>query len=402
MAKVFNVTILAQIPSGIWVLGFVSMLMDISSEMIHSLLPMFMVTILGTSVLTVGIIEGLAEATALIIKVFSGILSDYLGKKKEIVLFGYSLSALTKPLFALATSISWVFAARILDRLGKGIRGAPRDALVADLAPKNLLGASFGLRQSLDTLGAVLGPILAFSFMMIFVGNFRAVFALAIIPGIIAVVLIVFGVRESQEPSNFKPINPLLFKNLKLLSRSYWWVCTIGTIITLARFSEAFLVLRAMQGGISLTLVPLFLAIMNIMYACSAYPFGKLADKMSHTKLLILGLIALSLADLILASSAHWSYLLTGVCLWGLHMGLTQGLLAAMVADSAPSNLRGTAYGFFNLLSGLGMLLASTVAGFVWEKISSSGTFYLGALFCFVAILGLALWKKPEAINFDL
>lgn len=401
MTKSFNINILTKIPSGIWVLGFVSMLMDISSEMIHSLLPMFMVSVLGISVLTVGVLEGLAEATALIVKIFSGVLSDYLGKKKEVVLFGYSLSALTKPLFALASSVSWVFAARLLDRLGKGIRGAPRDALVADLAPKHLLGTSFGLRQALDTLGAVLGPLLAFSFMLLFVGNFRAVFAFAIIPGMVAVVLIIIGVKEAQD-SSYKPINPLLFQNLKLLSGSYWWVCFIGTTIAFARFSEAFLVLRVMQGGVSLTIVPLFIVSMNLVYACSAYPFGKLADKISHTKLLIIGLITLSGADLILANSVHWGNLLVGVCLWGLHMGITQGLLAAMVADTAPYNLRGTAYGFFNLISGIAMLLANILAGLVWEKISASSTFYLGTIFCVFAISGLFIWKKPEKIVRDV
>ena len=395
MAKSFNFENIAKIPSGIWVLGFVSMLMDISSEMILSLLPMFMVTVLGTSILTVGVIEGIAEATALIVKVFSGVLSDYLGKKKEIVLFGYSLSTLTKPLFALATSVTWVFAARILDRLGKGIRGAPRDALVADLSPRHLRGASFGLRQSLDTVGAVLGPLLAFSFMILCAGNFRVVFAFAIIPGLVAVVLIIMGVKESQN-SSYKTLNPLLFQNLKLLSRSYRWVCVIGTIISLARFSEAFLVLRAMQGGVSLALVPLFIVVLNVVYACSAYPFGVMADKMSHRTLLIIGLITLCCADLILAASAHWSYVLLGICLWGLHMGLTQGLLAAMVADTSPYNLRGTAYGFFNLLSGVALLLSSTLAGLMWEKLGASFTFYLGALFSFVAVIGLSVWKKPE------
>ena len=396
MSNRVSFSILSQIPSGIWVLGFVSMLMDISSEMIHSLLPMFMMTMLETSAVTIGVIEGFAEAMALIVKIFSGLLSDYLGKRKGIVLLGYGLSALTKPLFALASSVDVIFSARLIDRLGKGIRGAPRDALVADLAPRQLRGASFGLRQSLDTVGAVLGPLLAFGFMLLFASNFRVVFAFAIVPGLIAVLLIVVGVKEPHE-SGFRSLNPIGFQNLKLLSRSYWWVCGIGAMITLARFSEAFLVLRAMQGGVTLALVPLFLVAMNVVYALSAYPFGKLADKMEHSHLLIIGLIALGAADLVLAASDHWHYVLVGVCFWGLHMGLTQGLLAAMVAETSPLKLRGTAYGFFNLLSGIAMLLASTIAGLVWELVGASFTFYLGALFCLIACLGLFTWKKQQA-----
>ncbi len=394
MLKRRTLGVLSQIPAGIWVLGFVSLLMDVSSEMIHSLLPMFLVTALGASTLTIGIIEGVAEAAALIIKIFSGVLSDYLGKRKDIVLLGYGLSALTKPLFALTSSVTWVFIARITDRLGKGIRGAPRDALVADLAPDGLRGASFGLRQSLDTMGAVLGPLLAFCFMLLFADHFRVVFALAMIPALIAVLLIVLGVKEPQTTSHYKFLNPLSQHNLRLLSISYWWVCAIGAMITLARFSEAFLVLRAMQGGVNIAVVPIFLVAMNVVYSLSAYPFGKLADQMSHAHLLIIGLLALCIADLILAASSHWSYVLTGICFWGLHMGLTQGLLAAMVADTSPIHLRGTAYGFFNLLSGIAMLFASIIAGFVWEKVGSSFTFYLGAVFSFLACFALFFWKK--------
>ena len=383
--------VLSQIPSGIWVLGFVSMLMDISSEMIHSLLPMFMVTALGTSMLTIGLIEGIAEASALIVRVFSGLISDYLGKRKAVVLFGYSLSAFTKPLFALATSAGMVFSARFLDRLGKGIRGAPRDALVADLAPMHLRGASFGLRQSLDTVGAVLGPLLAFVLMLLFVNNFRLVFVLAVIPGLLAVLFIIIGVRDPEVAHNRKPLNPLLLKNLKRLPGRYWWVCLIGALVALARFSEAFLVLRAMQGGMAIALVPLVMVAMNVVYAISAYPFGKLADELSHSQLLMAGLIVLAAADLVLAHSNHWTYVLAGVSLWGIHMGLTQGLLAAMVADTSPKLLRGTAYGFFNLLSGLAMLFASLLAGLLWDQMGAAFTFFAGSIICCMGILVLFL-----------
>ena len=396
MAKYLPYRVLTQIPSNIWILGFVSMLMDISSEMIHSLLPLFLVTVLGTSTVTIGLIEGAAEATALIVKVFSGVLSDYLGKRKEIVLFGYSLSALTKPLFAVASSISMVITARIIDRLGKGIRGAPRDALIADFAPSHLRGASFGLRQSLDTVGAVLGPLLAFFLMLLFVNNFRLVFAFAIIPGLIAVLLIVAGIKEPQSSHENKAVNPLSVHNMKQLPLSYWCVCGIGAVITLARFSEAFLVLRAMQGGMSLALVPLVLVVMNVVYAFTAYPLGKMADHTAHRNLLVFGLITLIVADLILALSSHWGYVFIGVCLWGIHMGSTQGLLAAMVADNSPAELRGTAFGLFNLLSGIALLLASTIAGFLWEYLGASFTFYTGALFSSLSLTGLFLWNPAK------
>ena len=337
---------LRHIPKGIWVLGFVSMLMDISSEMIHSLLPLFMVTTLGTSVLTVGIIEGLAESTALIVKVFSGIISDYIGKRKSLALFGYALGALTKPLFALASSSGLVLTARLLDRIGKGVRGAPRDALVADIAPPHLRGASFGLRQSLDTVGAFIGPLLATGLMLLWANDFRAIFWIAVIPGTLAVTLLFFGITEPERPHSEKRINPISRQNLQRLSFCYWWVVTISAFFMLARFSEAFLVLQALQVDIPLALTPLVMVAMNIIYAASAYPFGKLSDRISHYKLLGVGLIILVIADLILAHSNHWSTLLLGVTLWGIHMGMTQGLLSAMVAENAPSDLRGTAYGF--------------------------------------------------------
>ena len=385
----------SRIPTGVWVLGFVSMLMDISSEMIHSLLPLFMVTTLGASALVVGLIEGLAEATALIVKVFSGALSDYLGKRKGLALFGYALGALTKPLFALAPSVGVVLGARLLDRIGKGIRGAPRDALVADITPEGLRGAAFGLRQSLDTVGAFLGPLLAVGLMLLWANDFRAVFWVAVIPGVLAVGLLLFGVQEPERHTGAKRSNPISRENLRRLSPAYWWVVGIGALFTLARFSEAFLVLRAEQGGISLAFVPLVMVAMNLIYAASAYPFGKLADRMSHTQLLTYGLFVLLVADLVLASSNHWSIVLLGVGLWGVHMGMTQGLLATMVADAAPADLRGTAFGFFNLMSGIAMLIVSVMAGLLWDQLGAAFTFYAGAAFCLLTLIGLGVrWRR--------
>lgn len=380
---------LRRIPPGVWVLGFVSMLMDISSEMIHSLLPLFMVGVLGASAFTVGLIEGLAESTALIVKVFSGVLSDYLGKRKGLAVLGYALGAFTKPLFAIAPSIGMVLSARLLDRVGKGIRGAPRDALVADIAPAEVRGAAFGLRQALDTVGAFLGPLLAVGLMLLWANDFRAVFWVAVIPGMLAVMLLAFGVHEPERHQGEKKRNPIRRENLKRLSTSYWWVVGVGAVFTLARFSEAFLVLRAEQGGIPLALVPLVMVAMNVVYAGSAYPFGKLSDRMSHKTLLAWGLVVLIGSDLVLATNDHWTTVLAGVALWGVHMGMTQGLLATMVADTAPADLRGTAFGFFNLVSGVATLVASAVAGLLWDQLGASFTFYAGSVFCVIALLGL-------------
>lgn len=388
---------LKQIPVGIWMLGFVSMLMDISSEMVHSLLPMFMVGVLGASALTVGIIEGLAESTALIVKVFSGSLSDYLGRRKDLALFGYALGALTKPVFAIANSTGLVLTARLVDRVGKGIRGAPRDALVADLAPPSLRGAAFGLRQALDTVGAFLGPLVAVGLMLLWANDFRKVFWVAVVPGLLAVLLLWFGVREPRAAGAGQRTNPIRRENLIRLNARYWTVVGIGALFTLARFSEAFLVLRAQQGGVPIALVPLVMVAMNLVYAASAYPFGKLSDRMSHSKLLALGLAVLMAADLVLALDDHFAVVLAGVALWGIHMGITQGLLATMVADTAPADLRGTAYGVFNLMSGVAMLIASVVAGLLWDRLGASATFYAGAAFCLVALIGLTRHRTGAA-----
>ena len=381
----------SRIPPGVWVLGFVSLLMDVSSEMIHSLLPLFLVSALGVSVLAVGIIEGLAESTALITKVFSGALSDYLGRRKGLAVLGYAMGAFTKPVFALATGVGAVVTARFIDRVGKGIRGAPRDALIADITPPAVRGAAFGLRQSLDTVGAFVGPLLATGLMLAWANDFRAVFWVAVIPGLLAVVLLVFGVKEPARDQARRPVNPIRRAALARLGSTYWWVVGVGAVFTLARFSEAFLVLRAAQLGVPIAWVPLVMVAMNAVCAASAYPFGKLSDSMSHRTLLAAGLAVLIASDLVLALAGHWVHLGLGVALWGVHMGMTQGLLAAMVADTAPADLRGTAYGFFNLVSGLAMLASSVIAGLLWHRLGSAFTFYVGAVFAAVTLVAIAL-----------
>ena len=385
------------LPAGIWALGFVSLLADVASEMVHSLLPVFLLG-LGTSVAMIGLIEGVAESTALMVKVFSGVLSDRFGRRKPFAVIGYAMGALSKPLFALAGSAGMVFGARMIDRVGKGIRGAPRDALVADLAPPGLRGAAFGLRQALDSVGAFLGPLIAIALMLAWADDIRAVFWAAAIPGLLAVTLLVVGVREPVAAGAQAPrVNPIARENLRRLGPAYWWVVVVGAAFTLARFSEAFLVLRVQQGGLPLAWVPLVLVAMNVVYSALAYPLGKLADTVRHSHLLMLGLVSLIGADMLLAWSNRWMFAWSGIGLWGVHLALTQGLLATMVAESAPSDLRGTAFGFFNLVSGVAMLLASVLAGLLWDRIGAGATFVGGAVLAGLTLVLVALRERRRA-----
>ncbi len=380
-----------RLPTGIWILGFVSLLMDVSSEMIHSLLPVYLLTVLGVSAVTIGFIEGAAEATAQIIKIFSGAMSDYLGRRKGLAILGYGLGAATKPIFALAPTVGWILTARLTDRVGKGIRGAPRDALVADLVPSSMRGAAYGLRQSLDTVGAFAGPLIAIGLMLLWANDYQAVFWVAVIPAALAVGLLIFGVREPQQPVTEPRRNPIRRDALRQLDRAYWWVVILGAVFTLARFSEAFLLLRAESNGLALAWMPIVLVTMNVAYSVSAYPCGKLADRVNHQHLLMIGLGLLMVADIILALGEHWLWTLVGSLVWGFHMGMTQGLLATMVANTAPKSQRGTAFGFFNLVSGLALLVASVLAGLLWQYGGPALTFYGGAGFCIVTLIGLAI-----------
>jgi MFS family permease len=387
-----------SLPAGVWALGFVSLLMDVSSEMIHSLLPLFMVGTLGVSVLAVGLIEGVAEATALITRVFSGMASDWLGRRKPLAVFGYALGAATKPVFALATGLPMVMAARFADRLGKGIRGAPRDALLADITPRAMRGAAFGLRQSLDTVGAFVGPLLATGLMLLWAGDFRAVFWVAVMPGAMSVALLVFGVREPRRAADAPVVNPLRRATMARLPAAFWQVVALGAAFTLARFSEAFLVLRAEQLGVAAAWVPLVMVAMNVVYSATAYPFGRWSDRIDHRVLLAAGLVMLIAADAVLAAAADWRWAIAGVLLRGMHMGMTQGLLAAMVADTAPDDLRGTAFGLFNLVSGIATLVASALAGVLWQGFGASATFMAGMAFCAFALVGLLVtaWRRHD------
>jgi MFS family permease len=384
-----------RIPGSVWALGIVSMLMDISSEMIHALLPLYLVVGLGASALAVGVIEGIAEATALIVRIFSGALSDRLGHRKWLAALGYGLAAVTKPVFPLAPSIGWLFAARFIDRIGKGIRGSPRDALIADVTPPDLRGASFGLRQSLDTIGAFIGPLAAVVLMLLTGDNFTLVFWFAVIPAFLSFAVIALVVREPERPADLPLVrSPLSRAEIARLGGAFWIVVTIAGLFTLARFSEAFLLLRAQSVGMALAFVPLILVAMNVVYALAAWPAGALSDRIGRYVLLSSGFAILIVADLVLAFAPNVTTVILGAALWGLHMGLTQGVLASLVADTAPADLRGTAFGMFNLVAGVATVAASVVAGGLWDVVGPQVTFITGAVFTALALAVVPLLRR--------
>jgi MFS family permease len=390
---------LRALPTSVWALGLVSMFMDTSSELVHSLLPVFMVTALGSSMVTIGVVEGIAEAAAAFTKVFSGAISDFYGKRKVFVVLGYGLGAIAKPLFPLATTVGWVFTGRFLDRIGKGIRGAPRDALIADITALDLRGAAYGLRQSLDSVGAFVGPLLAVALMAWLANDIKAVLWVAVVPAFIAVTLLVTTVREPDRmDSGTGPRLTLTLASARRLPRRYWLIVLLGALFTLARFSEAFLVLRAMEVGSAIGYVPVVMIVMNIVYDGIAYPAGAIADRIGRRKLLIAGLAALIAADAVLAAANSPTQVLLGAALWGLHMALTQGLLSALVAETAPSELRGTAFGIFNLFSGAALLLASIIAGALWTAYGATATFLAGAFFATVATIGLLAYRTKVRV----
>lgn len=379
-----------RIPGSVWALGFVSLFTDIGSEMVHSVLPVLLAGTLGASALTIGLIEGAAESLVLITKVFSGYLSDAFGKRKPLVLLGYGLAALVKPLFPMAGSVGTVVTARLLDRFGKGIRGAPRDALIADITPQEMRGSAFGLRQSMDSIGAVIGPLVAVGLMAAFLGNINAVLWFAVVPGIIAVVLIVFLVREPEHVERRARL-PISRVGLASLGKPFWMVVVVGGLLSLARFSEAFLILRGSQIGLSNTAVPLVLVIMSVVYTASAWPVGALSDRWSRKGLFAAGMVVLIIADVALALASGAVGVFLGAGLWGLHLGMTQGLLAAMIADTTPAAWRGTGFGVFSLISGVALLIASVAAGALWDLQGSQTTFLVGGVFALLSVCALPL-----------
>ncbi len=380
-------------------LGLVSLFMDVSSEMIHSLLPVFLVVGLGASALSLGIIEGIAESTALITKVFSGFISDRIGRRKGLAVAGYALGTLTKPLFAVADGVGLILTARFLDRIGKGIRGAPRDALIADVTTPEQRGAAFGLRQSLDTAGAFIGPILASILMFATSDSFRTVFWIAVLPGILAVVILASGVKEPARELETKNIPPLRLNDIKKLGRSYWFIVAFGSIFTLARFSEAFILLRAQYLGVQVFLVPFFMVLMNVVYTLSAYPVGVLSDKLGRMGMLSAGCIVLIASDVVFALASGYKLVAAGAVLWGLHMGLTQGILSTLVADVSPANIRGSAFGIFSLATGIAMLMASGLAGWLWDSFGPAATFWAGASLALAGYVGLLAGRTHIGVH---
>lgn len=389
---------MGSLPGTVWALGLGSLFMDTSSELVHSLLPLLLTGALGASVATVGLLEGLAEATAALTKVVSGTLSDRLTRRKGLILAGYGLAALTKPVFPLAISVPQVLAARFLDRVGKGIRGAPRDALIADVTPAEQRGAAYGLRQSLDSVGAVLGPALAILLMAALGGDLRASLWIAAIPAAAAVGVLALFIREPEAPSAATTgSRPSLWSTVGSLGREVWIIVAVGGVFTLARFSEAFLILRADSVGIPAGWVPMVMVVLSVCYAAGAYPAGLLADRVSPRGLLGIGLAALVLADGVLAAATAPLHVGVGAALWGLHLALTQGLLSKLVADAAPSSARGAAFGVYNLATGLALLGASVTAGWLWDTWGPATTFVAGAALATAAALGLPLVRPRRS-----
>jgi MFS family permease len=383
------------IPRSVWALGLVSLFTDIGSEMVHSLLPLLLVGSLGASGLVIGLIEGTAEALVLIVKVFSGYLSDAWGRRKPLVLLGYGLAALSKPLFPMAGSVSTIVAARLLDRFGKGIRGAPRDALIADVTPVAIRGSAFGLRQAMDTLGAVVGPLCAVALMTVLLGDIRAVLWFAVLPGLIAVALIVFAVREPESPGRPARL-PITREGLASLGKPYWMLVAVAALLALARFSEAFLILRGAQLGLADAHVPLVLVAMSVVYALSSWPSGSFSDRYGRRALFVVGVLVLVLADGVLALATGPVGVFAGAALWGLHLGMTQGVLSAMIVDASGAQRRGTAFGVYGLASGVGLLVASVVAGAVWDGWGGQSTFALGGVLAVLTLAAAMLWMPRD------
>jgi MFS family permease len=383
-----------RIPRAVWVLGFVSLFMDMSSELIHAVLPVYLTTVLGLSVLAVGVIEGIAEATASMMKLVSGAVSDRFAARKPLVLLGYGLAALTKPVFPLAESASGVVAARFVDRVGKGIRGAPRDAVVADVTPHALRDAAYGLRQALDTVGAFVGPLLAMGLIVWWAGDLRAVLWAASVPAALAVLLLVMGLEEPPRaaPARAGERARWRFASLRAFPPAYWGLIVLAALFALARLAEAFLVLRAQELGLRLALIPLVMIVMSACYAVSAYPAGLLAARHGRRATLGAGLIALAASFSALGAWDHAAALWAGVALYGLHMGLTQGALSAAVAAAAPVELRATAFGAFHFVTGLFQLGGAAFAGWLWSAHGSASAFTLGAGAALAALAAAWRW----------
>ncbi|MBI5682857.1 MAG: MFS transporter [Deltaproteobacteria bacterium] len=352
--------------------------MDISSEMIYPLVPLFLATILGTTKTTIGIIEGVAESTASILKVFSGYLSDKLGRRKLLMGLGYGVSVLSRPIMGLSVSWSQVLAARFIDRLGKGIRTAPRDAIIADSVETNNLGKAFGFHRAMDTVGAVIGPAIAFFLLLIFSNNFRLIFWLSMIPGLIAVALIIFFITEKRKSRDeLAKLPKLTIKDFDGNFRHYMIVIALFSI---GNTSDAFLILRAENLGVDKEYIPVVYLLFNLVYSMSSMPLGILADKIGFRKTIILSFILYAAVYLGfgLADSAY--HVLFLFCIYGVFKGMSEGTQRAYLATLSPPERKATAFGIYHMVVGFALLPASIIGGFLWDRIGPHATFFYGAL----------------------
>ena len=383
------------LPRTVWVLGFVSLFMDLSSEIYHSLLPAFVTIMLGLPATALGAVDGVAEATANFAKLFSGRLSDRSQRRKPWVMGGYGLAALSKPLFPLASNLVTLIAARFADRIGKGLRGSPRDAMIADETPPEIRGRAFGLRQALDTAGALLAPLIAIGLMAWFANDIRKVFWIAIIPAALSFLLTWLALREPERHSSSAKKAPF-FSGFRELDSDTKRLIAVGFLFTLARFSEGFLILKGIEIGLSEAMSPLTLALFNLAYVALAYPAGSLSDRMSPKTILLVGIGMLVAGNIVLAETSSFVGLVVGVALWGAHMALTQGIFSRMIADSAPERLRATSFGAFWFVSGIAALLASLAAGLLWDRQGSSATFLTSAAVAAAAGAMLSLLQEKQ------
>ena len=385
-----------RLPRNVWILGFVSLLMDLSSEIYHSLLPAFVTIVLGLPATALGAIDGVAEATASFAKLASGRLSDRSLKRKPWVVAGYGLAALSKPLFPLATSAPTVMVARFADRIAKGIRGSPRDAMIADETAPEIRGRAFGLRQALDTAGALLAPLVAIGLMAWFASDIRMVYWIAIVPAACSSLLALVALREPEQHLAPLKRSPF-FAGFKELDKETKRLLQVGFLCTLARVSEAFLILKGIDIGLSEAMSPLTLAVFNLAYVALAYPAGALSDRMSPRQILLAGMAVLILGNIVLAETGSFAGLLLGVALWGAHMALTQGIFSRMIADSAPEHLRATSFGAFWFVTGIATLLASVLAGNLWDSAGSSAVFFSSAAIAAAALAMLSLLQERRS-----
>ena len=362
----------------VFIAGLVSFFMDVSSEMIYPLVPLFLSNVLGVNKSIIGLIEGIAESTASLLKVFSGWFSDRIGNRKWLMAAGYSISTLSRPIVSLATGWQHILGSRFMDRFGKGIRTAPRDAIIAESSEKTHLGRAFGLHRSMDTMGAVVGPALAFLLLGLFSNNYRMVFWLSIIPGTIAVLLIIFFITEKKKVSLPHSDRPKL--TLKHFDWRFKFFVVIAAVFAIGNSSDVFLILRAQQVGVPIVMIPVVYLLFNLVYSLSSIPAGIAADRFGKKRVILLGFILFAILyyGFAIAKDTTAIWVLFGF--YGLFMGLTEGIQKAFLATIIPPDFKATAFGVYNSAVGIAMFPASLIGGWLWDHVSPSATFYFGSI----------------------